>query len=107
MKSLRWMLAAALVSLSTLALSQADGAKSEAAKSFEQMKTLAGTWEGHVTTVPAMAEMGNDAVTQVSMRVTSRGNSMVHEMRDARNPDGPAKYDHAGTMCYEGGERLM
>ena len=107
MKSLRWMLAAALVSLSTLALAQADGAKSEAAKSFEQMKTLAGTWEGHVTTVPAMAEMGNDAVTQVSMRVTSRGASMVHEMRDARKADDPTKYDHPVTMFYVDSDRLI
>src|SRR5258707_12314352 len=107
MKSLRWVLAAALVSLSTLALAQADGAKSEAAKSFEQMKTLAGTWEGKVTTVPAMAEMGNDAFLQVSMRVTSRGASMVHEMRDPRNADDPTKFDHPVTMFYGDSDRLI
>src|SRR5579863_6571583 len=107
MKSLRMVLVAALVSLSTLALAQADGAKSEAAKSFEQMKSLAGTWEGKVTTVPPMAEMGNDAFIQVSMRVTSRGNALVHEMKDPKTADDPTKFDHPVTMFYVDSDRLI
>ena len=44
MKSLRFMLSVVLMSLSTLAFAQ-----TEAQKSFDKLKTLAGTWEGHVT----------------------------------------------------------
>ena len=46
MKSLRFMLSVFCV-LSTAAFAQSD-----AQKSFDQLKTLAGSWEGHVTTVP-------------------------------------------------------
>ena len=47
MKSLRFMLSVVLMSLSTVAFAQSD-----AQKSFDKLKTLAGSWEGHVTTVP-------------------------------------------------------
>ena len=112
MKLTRWVLAAALLSLSTMALAQMekdqkDGAKSEATKSFEQIKTLAGTWEGHVTTVPPMPEMGKDGLTRVSMRVTSKGNSLVHEMKDPRAGDDPMKADHPVTMFYVDSDRLV
>ena len=107
MKSLRMVLVAAMVSLSTMALAQADGPKSEAAKSFDQLKTLAGTWQGGVTTVPAVSEMGNGAFIQVSMRVTSRGNALVHEMRDPKTADDPTKYDHPVTMFYLDSDRLL
>ena len=48
MKSVRFMLSVVLMSLSTVAFAQSD-----AQKSFDKLKTLAGSWEGHVTTVPA------------------------------------------------------
>jgi hypothetical protein len=32
-------------------------AQSDAQKSFDKLKTLAGSWEGHVTTVPQRAEI--------------------------------------------------
>ena len=107
MKSMRLVLAAGLVMLSTLALAQADLAKSEAAKEFEQIKTLAGIWEGHVTTVPPISDMGNGAFAQVSMRITSRGNSLVHEMRDPKTADDPTKFDHPVTMFYVDSDRLI
>jgi len=108
MKSLRRMLSVLVfVSLSTLAFAQSDAQKSDAQKSFDKLKTLAGSWEGPVTVVPPQHEMGDGTLTQVSLRVTSRGNAMVHEMKEAGTPDDPAKYDHPVTMFYLDGDRLL
>ena len=78
MKTLGFMLSVVLLSLSTVAFAQSDAPKSDGQKSFDQLKTLAGTWQGPVTTEPPMPGMGNGSLTQVSMRVTSRGNSLTH-----------------------------
>ena len=53
--------------------------QSDAQKSFDKIKSLAGTWEGAVTTVPKMEGMGDNTRMQVSLRVTSRGNALVHD----------------------------
>lgn len=95
MKSLRLMLPIVLLSLSTMAFAQ-----SEAQKSFDQLKTLAGTWEGQVTTVPPHAEI-DGKLMQVSLRVTSMGNALMHEMTGAGRPDDPI------TMLYLDNDRLM
>jgi len=68
MKSLRFLLFVALMSLSTVAFAQSDGQKS-----FDKLKTLAGSWEGHVTVLPPQPEMADGTLTQVSLRVTSPG----------------------------------
>jgi hypothetical protein len=81
--------------------------QSDAQKSFDALKNLAGSWEGPVTTVPPMAEMGDMTRTQVSLHVTSRGNALVHEMKEAGTPDDPAKYDHPVTMFYLDNDRLI
>jgi hypothetical protein len=78
----------------------------EAQKSFNTMKTFAGTWHGQVTVDPPMKEMDN-ADMEVSMRVTSRGNALVHEMKGLGQPDDPAKYDHPVTMFYLDNDRLL
>jgi hypothetical protein len=101
MKSVRIVLAVALVAVATAALAQSD-----AVKSFDQIKALAGTWEGRVTTDPPMTEMGNNASVQVTMRITSKGNALVHEMKGVGTPDDPTKYDHPVTMMYVDGDRL-
>ena len=111
MKSLRFMLPVVLMSLSTIIFAQmdvqkSDAPKSDAQKSFDQLKTLAGSWEGRVTTVPPAPEMEGQLV-QVSFRVTSRGNAIVHEMKGAGTPDDPAKYDHPLTMLYLDSDRLL
>jgi hypothetical protein len=80
-------------------------AQSDAQKSFDNLKALAGTWEGHVTTVPPQADM--DKLMQVTMRVTSRGNALVHEMKQAGTADDPARYDHPVTMFYLDNDRLF
>ena len=86
-------------------LSTAAFAQSDAQKSFDKLKTLSGSWEGHVTTIPQKAEM-EGALLQLSLRVTSRGNALVHEMREAGKPDDPNRYDHPVTMLYLDSDRL-
>jgi hypothetical protein len=96
MKFLRLMLSlVALMSLSTVTFAQSD-----AQKSFDELKTLAGSWQGHVTTLPQQSEVENDLM-QVSLRVTSMGNAMVHEMTGGGRPDDPI------TMFYLDGDRLL
>ena len=102
MKSLRFLLSVALMSISTVAFAQSDGQKS-----FDKLKTLAGSWEGHVTVVPPQPEMADGTLMQVSLRVTSRGNALVHEMKEAGTPDDPTRYDHPVTMLYLDGDRLL
>ena len=51
--------------------------------------------------------MGDGALAQVSLRVTSRGNALVHEMKQAGTPDDPTRYDHPVTMLYLDGDRLL
>ena len=109
----RLMLSAVLVSLSTVAFAQSAQSQSaaqsqtDAQKSFTLLKTLAGTWQGPATTNPPMHDMTQGTPMQVSLRVTSRGNALVHEMTAAGKPDDPAKYDHPVTMLYLDDGRLL
>jgi len=110
MKSVRFMLSAVvLMALSNVVFAQADAQKppSESQKAFDKLKTLAGSWEGKVTTLPPQAEMGSGMLMQISLRVTSRGNALVHEMKEAGTPDDPARYDHPVTMFYLDSDRLL
>jgi phage tail protein X len=102
MKSMYSVLIVALASLSTLAFAQSD-----AQKSFTELKSLAGTWQGPVTVSPPMPEMENGDATQVTLRVTSRGNALVHEMKDPTKAEDPTKYDHPLTMFYLDNDRLL
>jgi phage tail protein X len=113
MKSSRLLLSAVLMLFAIMAFAQSDAHKSsdksapsEAQKSFDTLKTLAGTWQGPVTADPPQPDWGDKPV-QVSLRVTSRGNALVHEMKEAGTPDDPAKYDHPLTMLYLDGDRLL
>jgi hypothetical protein len=102
MKSLRFMLTVVLLSLSAVAFAQSD-----AQKSFDKLKTLAGSWEGPVKVVPPQPEMSSDKPMHISLRVTSRGNALVHEMQEAGTLEDPTRYDHPVTMFYLDGERLL
>jgi hypothetical protein len=102
MKSLRLTLSIILISFATAAFAQ-----SNAQKSFDALKALAGSWEGPVTTTPKMTGMGDHTLTDVSLRVTSRGNALVHEMKAAGAADDPARYDHPVTMLYMDNDRLL
>jgi hypothetical protein len=107
MKSLRLMQsvvvvmsAVVLISLSTVGLAQSDAQKSDAQKSFDKLKTLAGSWKGHVTTLPPEPDIEGKLV-QATLRVTSMGNALMHEMTGAGRPDDPI------TMLYVDGDRLL
>lgn len=79
-----------LLPLLLLLVSTAALAQSSAQNSFDQLKSLAGSWEGTL----------DGATLHVSLRVTSRGNALLHEMRGA-GPDDPI------TMFNLDGDRLM
>lgn len=102
MKLLPFILFVLVMSITTMALAQSD-----AQKSFDTIKTLAGSWQGRVTTEPTIKEMGDNAVSQVTMRVTSRGNALVHEMKEFGKPDDPTRYDHPVTMFYLDSDHLL
>ena len=80
---------------------------SPAAQTFAQIKNLAGVWQGPVTADPPQKDIKNGALVQVSLRVTSRGNTLVHEMKDPSVPDDPTRYDHPVTMFYLDSDRLL
>lgn len=95
MKTVRFTLSVVvLLSLSTVA-----SAQSAAQKSFDQIKSLAGTWEGTLTTVPAAAAYQGKHI-EIKLRVTSSGNALMHEMTVQGQPDDPV------TMLYVNGDRL-
>jgi hypothetical protein len=109
------LLAAVVGALSTLTFAQSDmkhpdanlsganlsGAnQSDAKQSFDKLKALAGTWDGHVTTVPVEPSIEGKAV-HATLRVTSMGNALVHEMNGMDRPDDPI------TMFYIDGDRLL
>jgi hypothetical protein len=83
----------------TLSDAQKSAAKpvtsSDAQKSFDLMKTLAGTWEGPITTDnPAWS---TDQPMPLTIRVASHGNALIHEL----STPGPEV-----TVFYVDGDRL-
>ncbi|MFL6245295.1 MAG: hypothetical protein ACJ74H_04670 [Thermoanaerobaculia bacterium] len=94
MRHIRFALTAALLSLATVAFAESD-----AQKSFEKLKTLAGSWDGAVTTIPKTPSIDGKEM-HVSLRVTSMGNTLMHEMTGAGRPDDPI------TMLYLDDDRL-
>ncbi|HXY14718.1 MAG TPA: hypothetical protein VEI26_09490 [Terriglobales bacterium] len=101
MKRLRLMLPVVLLLLYTIAFAQSDSQKS-----FDQMKGLAGSWQGPITLDPPRADVKPGTLGQITMRVTSRGNALVHEMQEAGTPLDATKYDHPVTMLYLDGDKL-
>ena len=100
MRSLRFLVPIALMTLCTVAFAQSD-----AQKSFEELKTLAGVWKGTVTANPPQPDWDNKPVW-ASLRVTSRGNAIVHEMKEPGTPDDPS-HDDPITMLYLDGDQLV
>jgi hypothetical protein len=119
MKRLRFVLAVVLMSLSTVAFAQSDSQKpvaqsdaqkmdapkaaapkSDAQMSFDTMKKLAGSWEGPVTTSPQAVEVEGKPA-QILLRVTSRGNALMHDLTIAGIPDNPI------TMFYLDSDRML
>lgn len=126
MKSLRFLVSVAVMAISPLAFTQSEhkhgtpsdtqqsatsksaekAPPTEAQKSFTELKNLAGTWQGPITVEPAQPGIKNGEIGQISLRVTSRGNALVHEMKDPKTPDDPTKYDHPVTMFYLDNDNL-
>jgi len=75
--------------------------KTEAQKTFEAMRVLAGEWEAPVTVSPDIPQM-RGAKLHVTMRVLSRGNTIAHEFQEIDKPLDFTKYDHPLTMIYLG-----
>ena len=63
---------------------------------FAALKDLAGTWNGRVTTDPANPNL--DGPIQVTMRVASHGNVLMHEIAPGGVPE--------PTLIYLDGDRL-
>jgi len=89
-----------IVMLSVCALAHGQSsakpvASSDAQRSFDLLKTLAGTWKGPITTDnPAW---GTDQLLPLSIRVASHGNALIHEL----NTGGPEV-----TVFYVDSDRL-
>src|SRR5215467_4608636 len=114
MKSFRFvsLVSIAVLSLATAVFAQSDmhkatdkAAPSDEQKSFDQLKTLAGTWRGSAKTNPPAPDVEN-AKLEITLRVTSRGNALVHEMQEAGTALDPTRYDHPVTMLYLDGDKL-
>jgi len=103
------MLSLVLLTAAVYAQTDAKKPQTEAQKSFEILKSLAGTWEGPVTMDAPGHEHANGVPDniKVSLRVTSRGNALVHEMGELKPTDDPTKVDHPITMFYVDEGRLL
>jgi hypothetical protein len=78
---LRCLVSIAMLSVCALAHGQSaakPAASSDAQKSFDLLKTLAGTWKGPITT--DNAAMSTDQPMPLSIRVASSGNALIHEL---------------------------
>jgi len=108
-KSILFLLPALLSFVVTGAFAQSDEPKTqtdspriqtEAQKSFAFLKTLAGSWEGPITTSPETPALAGKTM-RVLLRETSRGNAVLHEMKLEGIPDDPI------TMFYVDEDRLL
>ena len=79
-----------MLSLAVLLLATAALAESPAQKSFDQLKSLSGSWEAVLDGQPM----------QVTLRTTSKGNTLMHEMKGT-GPDDPI------TMFHLDGDHLV
>ena len=101
-----------MLGISTIALSQSetqapsqkpDGQQTSAQLAFARLKTLAGNWKGEASMGPGMK-----APVRVSLRVTSGGAAMLHEMvPEGRSDDPSIGDDDPVTMLYVDGDRLI
>jgi len=104
MRRSRILLSFALLTMSAAAFADtkpaAAPAPSPAKQSFEQLKALAGNWEGKISTQPPTPDIDGKTM-EVTLRVTSMGNALMHEMRSEGRPDDPI------TMVYMDGDDLV
>jgi hypothetical protein len=116
MKAISFVTCALMLYVSTIAFSQSETQKPDGQKpdtqlasaefAFARLKTLAGNWKGQA----AMgAQHGMDsAPVRVSLRVTSGGDAIMHEMvPEGRSNDPSNGDDDPITMLYIDGDRLV
>ena len=77
----------------TTSPSNKAAAQSDAQKVFENMKTLVGSWQGTIMTIPI----------DITIRLASSGTAILHEATTEKG--GPPK--HEITMFYVEGDRLL
>src|SRR5580700_10282452 len=115
MKAISFVTCALMLCVSTMALPQSemhkpDGQKPDALQTpaqlaFARLKTLAGTWKGQAAMGP---QPGMSAPVRVSLRVTSGGAALLHEMVPEGRSDDPSNgADDPITMLYVDGDRLI
>ncbi len=96
MKSLRRMpLVAVLLLMGSAAFAQSD-----AQKSFDKLKTLAGSWTGMISTTPPQAAIEGKPM-QITLRTASMGHTLMHEATGTGRPDDPI------SMIVVDGDRLL
>ena len=83
--------AVALPQQMQMPMPKTSGPQSDAQKAFEKLKSLAGSWQGSFMGMPV----------QITIRVTSSGNAILHEGTSSGMPDNPI------TMLYVDGDRLL
>jgi len=93
MKAISFVICALTLCVSTIALPQSethkpDGQKPVAQEAFARLKTVAGNWKGQAAMGPGM-----NAPVRVSLRVTSGGAAMLHEMVPDGTSDDPSRGD--------------
>ncbi len=97
------LVAIAMLSVCTLAHGQSSDkpvASSDGQKSFDLLRTLAGSWKGPIKTDnPAWA---TDQLMPLSIRVASSGNALIHEL-STPGPEVTVLYldsDHLNLLHY-------
>jgi hypothetical protein len=105
------MLCVASVGLSQSEMPKADAQKADAQETsaqmaFARMKALAGNWKG--TAAMGAGPGAMSAPVRVTIRVTSGGDALLHEMvPEGRAADPSNGDDDPLTMMYIDGDRLM
>jgi hypothetical protein len=115
MKAISVVSCALMLCVATVALSQSetrkpagqkiDAPQASAQLAFDRLKTLAGNWKGQAAMGP---QPGMNAPVRVSLRVTSGGAALMHEMvPEGRSDDSSRGDDDPITMLYIDGDRLI
>jgi len=115
MKAPSFVTCALMLCVSTIALSQSETRKPDgqtpdaqpasAQAAFARLTTLAGNWKGQAAMGP---QPGMNAPVRVSLRVTSGGSALMHEMvPEGRSEDPSRGDDDPITILYIDGDRLI